>query len=258
MGALSTERVGATAGAGSSGLTPRPMVLLVVERRDFLRGCLTTWVGQSCDELQPVAVADVETGLGDDPHEPTAAALIGVSRTGWNDHWLSRQVEWLRERCPKVPIALLVDALNLDEARAADTAAKQLGVQGCIATSTNLTVAVAALRLVVAGGCYFPTLPLLSQSPETISLTAARPANAGEQFEKLTPREQAVLSILAVGAQNKIIAYRLGMSMSTVKAHMHSIIRKLRVRNRTEAVVAARAMELTQHIDTSGALKRAA
>ena len=63
---------------------------------------------------------------------------------------------------------------------------------------------------------------------------------------------------LAVGAQNKIIAYRLGMSMSTVKAHMHSIIRKLRVRNRTEAVVAARAMELTQHTDSPGLPKRAA
>jgi DNA-binding NarL/FixJ family response regulator len=48
------------------------------------------------------------------------------------------------------------------------------------------------------------------------------------------------------------------MSMSTVKAHMHSIIRKLRVRNRTEAVVAARAMELTQHTDAPGVLKQAA
>jgi DNA-binding NarL/FixJ family response regulator len=260
MGAQSTERTEAAVGAqtASSSLMSHTGVLIVVERRDFLRGCLSIWLGQSCNEFQPLAVTEVTAGPADDRLRQAAAVLIGVSRAGWSDHWLSRQVEWLREKAPQVPIALLVDAPDLDEARAAESAARQLGVQGCITTCTSLTVAVAALRLVAAGGCYFPTRPLLSQSPETVSLGTTRPIAVGERFEKLTPREQAVLSVLAIGAQNKIIAYRLGMSMSTVKAHMHSIIRKLRVRNRTEAVVAARAMELTQHTDASGVLKQAA
>ncbi len=260
MGAQSTERTEVASGTqtANSGPMPHTGVLIVVERRDFLRGCLSIWLGQSCNEFQPVAVAEVEAGPADGQLGQAAAVLIGVSRAGWSDHWLGSQVERLREKCPKVPIALLVDAPDMHEARAAETSARQLGVQGCITTSTSPTVAVAALRLVAAGGCYFPTFPPLSQSPEAVSLGATRPIAVGERFEKLTPREQAVLSVLAVGAQNKIIAYRLGMSMSTVKAHMHSIIRKLRVRNRTEAVVAARAMELTQHTDSPGVLKRAA
>jgi two-component system nitrate/nitrite response regulator NarL len=43
--------------------------------------------------------------------------------------------------------------------------------------------------------------------------------------------------MLEQGMANKIIAYRLSLSQSTVKAHVHSIISKLNVRNRTEAAV---------------------
>ena len=47
-----------------------------------------------------------------------------------------------------------------------------------------------------------------------------------------------MLELLEHGLPNKIIAYRLEMAQSTVKAHVHSIIAKLNVRNRTEAAVA--------------------
>ena len=191
MGAQSTERTEAASGTQTANSSPMPHtgVLIIVERRDFLRGCLSIWLGQSCSEFQPVAVAEVETGLADGQLGQAAAVLIGVSRAGWSDHWLGGQVDRLREKFPKVPIALLVDAPDMHEARAAETSARQLGVQGCITTSTSPTVAVAALRLVAAGGCYFPTFPPLSQSPETVSLGATRPVAVGERFEKLTPRE---------------------------------------------------------------------
>jgi DNA-binding NarL/FixJ family response regulator len=55
---------------------------------------------------------------------------------------------------------------------------------------------------------------------------------------KLTPRELAVLHLLERGLSNKMIGKHLGMSPSTVKAHVHNIISKLNVRNRTEAAVA--------------------
>jgi DNA-binding NarL/FixJ family response regulator len=57
-----------------------------------------------------------------------------------------------------------------------------------------------------------------------------------------TPREQHVLELLTQGMPNKIIAYRLGMSQSTVKVHVHNILNKLKVSNRTAAAVTARNM----------------
>ena len=51
----------------------------------------------------------------------------------------------------------------------------------------------------------------------------------------LTPRETEVLELVAKGGQNKVIAHRLGLSEHTVKLHIHRIITKVGVRNRTAA-----------------------
>ena len=58
----------------------------------------------------------------------------------------------------------------------------------------------------------------------------------GESFEDLTPREIEVLRLLARGFGNKEIAARLGISEHTAKFHISSIIGKLDVSSRTEAV----------------------
>ena len=53
----------------------------------------------------------------------------------------------------------------------------------------------------------------------------------------LTSREYDVLKCLREGRQNKIIAYELGISQSTVKVHLRNIMKKLRVSNRTQAAL---------------------
>jgi DNA-binding NarL/FixJ family response regulator len=57
--------------------------------------------------------------------------------------------------------------------------------------------------------------------------------------EELTPRELAVLRLVAEGLPNKTIALRLGISEHTVKFHVNAILGKLGVASRTEAVVRA-------------------
>jgi DNA-binding NarL/FixJ family response regulator len=57
--------------------------------------------------------------------------------------------------------------------------------------------------------------------------------------EALTPREVEVLQLLADGRPNKTIALQLGISEHTVKFHVNSILNKLDVQSRTEAVVRA-------------------
>ena len=54
--------------------------------------------------------------------------------------------------------------------------------------------------------------------------------------ESLTPREREVLQLMAQGLPNKIIAFRLGISLHTVKFHVASILAKLGAASRTEAV----------------------
>jgi DNA-binding NarL/FixJ family response regulator len=101
---------------------------------------------------------------------------------------------------------------------------------------------IAALRLVLSGGIYLP--PLLNQGgsggPRLAFGRSGRNGAADSGSErKLTPRQQEVLQCLARGQSNKEIAYQLGLSQGTVKIHIAAIFRAFKVRNRTQAVIAA-------------------
>jgi DNA-binding CsgD family transcriptional regulator len=56
-------------------------------------------------------------------------------------------------------------------------------------------------------------------------------------MERLTKREHEILGLLARGHRYKEISQQLGISLSTVRAHLHTIYNKLNVNSRTEAVV---------------------
>jgi DNA-binding NarL/FixJ family response regulator len=138
-----------------------------------------------------------------------------------------------------------------DEATAA--AVMRRGVRGFLPSSIPVEVAVAGLRLVLAGGVYRP-LPIVKQNvtaslvsisrcTDTTELSAVRARNGLAELvpqlmlADLTPREQHVLAALKLGLPNKLIAVRLNLSENTVKMHIQHIMRKCRARNRTEAVV---------------------
>jgi DNA-binding NarL/FixJ family response regulator len=71
---------------------------------------------------------------------------------------------------------------------------------------------------------------------ELDSWLAASPAPAGADAPSLTARELEVLRMMADGAANKAIAWKLGISEHTVKFHVASILGKLHAGSRTEAV----------------------
>jgi two-component system nitrate/nitrite response regulator NarL len=66
--------------------------------------------------------------------------------------------------------------------------------------------------------------------------TASRPA---ARFAELTPREREILECIADGMSNKMIARTLDITDGTVKLHVKAILRKLGMRSRVEAAVAA-------------------
>ena len=76
------------------------------------------------------------------------------------------------------------------------------------------------------------TKELASQTRAVTSVSE----NVSESLEELTPREVEVLRLMAEGFGNKQIAARLGISDHTVKFHISSILAKLSVSSRTEAV----------------------
>jgi DNA-binding NarL/FixJ family response regulator len=75
-----------------------------------------------------------------------------------------------------------------------------------------------------------------ASGPMTIRfLEKPRPPEGG--MKKLTPRQQEILGLLAKGFYYKEIGAALGISPATVRAHLHSVYRKLEVKSRALAVI---------------------
>lgn len=105
--------------------------------------------------------------------------------------------------------------------------------------NTNLTTWVNLLRLIGSGGHYVPPhlLDLEGSARVRPERNGARPSDTSPPLGELTRREAEVLEMAAEGAPNKVIAHALDLSEHTVKLHMHRVIAKLGVKNRTEASV---------------------
>lgn len=76
-----------------------------------------------------------------------------------------------------------------------------------------------------------------------------RRPDRGQIGERLTCREVQTLRLISKGLSNKEIARELGISVSTVKNHVHSVLEKLRVQSRSQA--AARVASCDFHVEAS-------
>ena len=105
--------------------------------------------------------------------------------------------------------------------------AKTLGASGYLPKSLGLEDLAAALATVLDGGQWFPEVVGASSDKE----------DEAERVASLTPAQRRVINGLSDWLLNKQIAYEMGISEATVKAHMTAIFRKLRANNRTQALL---------------------
>ncbi|MDK4700816.1 response regulator transcription factor [Rhizobium sp. CNPSo 4062] len=140
---------------------------------------------------------------------------------------------------PDVPITLLLGTDDVDIVRHA----LQMGIRGFFSTSLPIDIALAGLRLVLAGGTFCPQLlgAVTNGSNEHIPFRIEAEKSLDDRAQYLqiadfTPREADVLAELQCGCSNKVIAGKLNLSGHTVKMHLQHIMRKLQAQNRTEVV----------------------
>ena len=115
-------------------------------------------------------------------------------------------------------------------------AAIRAGASGFLLKDVEPADLVDAIRVVAAGNSLFGP----AATERLVARFAQQPApDAARSLDELTDREKEILALLATGLSNAELAERLFLSETTVKTHVSSILRKLRVRDRVQAVIAA-------------------
>jgi DNA-binding NarL/FixJ family response regulator len=215
-------------------------VLVIIEPLTLTRTCLLSILRRELPGFDIVEMATTDS-LGLVSGRNVRLVAINIGDKSVIDPSVEDDLVLFEDFHPNASIALLS---NRDDEASAVTAMHR-GVRGFFPTSIPVELAVAGLRLVLAGGVYRP-LPIIgsngapsSEQPEMLSMVPVTDVtkDAMEKTIDFTPREQHVLAALELGLPNKLIAAKLNLSENTVKMHIQHIMRKCSARNRTEAVL---------------------
>jgi DNA-binding NarL/FixJ family response regulator len=134
----------------------------------------------------------------------------------------------LRTEHPEIPVVIVSATGDPGTIRRA----MDFGASGFVPKSQPVDRIRDAVKTVLDGGVWTPpNLDLTGMADPDASSLAAR-------LSTLTPQQIRVLMMLGEGLLNKQIAYKLGVSEATIKAHVSAILQKLGVDSRTQAVIA--------------------
>src|ERR1700716_4347040 len=141
---------------------------------------------------------------------------------------------YLRAQYPSVPVVVV----SANDDPAVIRRCMDFGASGFIPKTLGIEAIRTGIARVFEGGVWTPPDIDLgtSSDAETAGLLA--------RLASLTPQQVRVLMMLSEGLLNKQIAYELGVSEATVKAHVSAILQKLGVESRTQAVIAASKIEV--------------
>jgi DNA-binding NarL/FixJ family response regulator len=136
---------------------------------------------------------------------------------------------YLRAQYPAIPVVIVSASDDGETIRRS----LDFGASGFIPKRFGVETLRDAIAKVMVGDIWIP--------PDIDLTSPADPemARLRDRLVTLTPQQVRVLMMLSEGLLNKQIAYELGVSEATIKAHVSAILQKLGVESRTQAVIAA-------------------
>jgi NarL family two-component system response regulator LiaR len=204
-----------------------PIRVMIVDDHALVRTGLGTFL-LAYDDLALVAEAESGEEALDlcEQLEPDVV-LMDLVMPGMDGAAATRAI---RERWPQTQVIALTSFKDQEWVEKA----LQAGAVGYLLKNVGADEVADAIRAAHAGR------PTLAPEATQALLQAARSAGEGPRLgHDLTPREHEVLALLAEGLSNAAIAKRLHISHSTTATHVSSILSKLGVSSRAEAVALA-------------------
>ncbi len=198
--------------------------VLIVDRRRLYREAVRVFLQGTAfavaDELSDVREAI--TWLQDNEAE---IVLVGEAE------WTIEKAVQLRE-IKAAATSVRVVVLGEDLSRGSIEAALAAGAEGCLGRDLSPRALLSYLGLVMSGEKVVP----FEVAREALDRASLRGVDKTLP-RGLSPREMEILSRMAQGEPNKLIARRLNLTEGTVKAHVKAILRKVEVQNRTQAAL---------------------
>ena len=202
----------------------QPIRVMIVDDHAVVRSGLATFL-LAFDDLEPAA----EAGSGEEAirlcaaHDPDVV-LMDLVMPGMDGAAATRAI---REKHPHIQVIALTSFKEDDLVQGV----LQAGAISYLLKNVTAAALAGAIRAAHAGR---PTL-----APEATAALIHVATQPKEPDYALTAREQEVLDLMAQGLNNPEIAGKLVVSRSTIKFHVSSILSKLGVNGRTEAVALA-------------------
>lgn len=203
--------------------------LLIADDHPLFREALRNLVARSFPQTA-IHEADSLDHLYElvDAHADADLLLLDLDMPGAQGFSALLHVQGLQPQLPVVIVSAHEDPALMQRALG-------LGAMGFIPKSVDARTLDIALHQVLEGN---PWLPPQVREEQAASMDE-QDRMAAQAVRELTPQQFRVLQMLGAGQLNKQIAFELGISEATVKAHMTAIMRKLGVTNRTQAVLMA-------------------
>lgn len=200
--------------------------IIIIEARALIRECLAISLQRGLP--YPVLIYPNLESWKNDGAESVGGVIILGKQNVRNNNDLSRIVKETCENAGEIPVIVFSD--EQDAAQILNVLS--YGAKGYIPSATPLELATEAIKLVMAGASFIPANVVMTEARDGgVSVT-----DCGYAATKFTGREDDVVQALLKGKSNKSIAQELNISENSVKVHIRSVMRKLGVRNRTEAV----------------------
>lgn len=183
--------------------------------------------------LQIIAEAvDGETAVEMTNQYLPDVVLLDVGLPGIGGVEACRQI---KQQHPNMPILVLTShsqKLLIERLIAA-------GAAGYCLKGIEAELLILALRSVAAGASWWDQTGTAEIRAAMTSIVPVAIKTAGDTTNPLTQREQEILALIAAGKTNQEIAQLLHIATGTVRVHVHAILQKLEVRDRTQAAVLA-------------------
>lgn len=214
-------------------MTDQLVNILLVEDDELFRLGLTTRLQQEPTLHVAAEAEDGETAIALVNQQPFDVVLLDIGLPGIGGLEACRQI---KQQHPDLPVLALTShnqpALI---ARLIEAQAQGYCVKGIAAEALVLAIRSVALGATWWDAIASKEIQSVFQTPAPVS----QPNDTAADLPVLTKREQEILALMAAGQSNQEIADALYIAPGTVRVHVHAILQKLDVRDRTQAVILA-------------------